>query len=195
MFNFVKIILATKFTDIFSNLFSNSNNFNNITNLDINKNVNTDIEYYSVNDNLKNINNINNLNNISTHIIDVTNNFTNNVTNILVKVINSNLSNLESKLLNNSYLILETSKSSNTEVEFTKNATNSNILTGIVVGIVIFIFACAFIKLCSISICFSCIDNTFKCIIFIPRKICKLCFSNKVNNEQNRDGYNINNIN
>ena len=119
----------------------------------------------------------------------------NNVTNILVKVINSNLSNLESKLHNNSYIILEPSKSSNTEVEFTKNATNSNILTGIVVGIVICIFACAFIKLCSISICFSCIDNTFKCIIFIPRKICKLCFSNKVNNEQNRDGYNINNIN
>ena len=74
MFNFVKIILATNFTDIFSNLFSNFNNFNNITNLDINKNINSDIEYYSVNDNIKNLNNVNNiknLNNVSNHIVNI----------------------------------------------------------------------------------------------------------------------------
>ena len=207
MFNFIKIILATNFTDIFSNLFSNSNNFNNITNLDINKNVNSDIEYYSINNlkNVKNINNLhnstsseiysnlnifantNNLNNISSHIIDVTNN----VTNILFKVINDNLSNIESNIINDSYLILKSSENTNSNQDIEKNITDSNILTGFIVGMVICIFACAFIRLCSVNICFTCLKNSLKCIIYIPRKICKLCFSNKVDEEETRDDYNV----
>ena len=193
MFNFVKIILATNFTDIFSNLFSNSNNFNNITNLDINKNVNTDIEYYSVNDNLKNLNNVNNvnnvknLNNLSNNIVDITNN----VTDTLLKFVNTNLSDINSNLSNfgYNYSIVKSTGNVNDDVE--GSVSNSNILTGFIVGMVICIFACAFIRLCSPNICFTCLKNSLKCIIYIPRKLCSLCYSNKVDNEDSKNEYDI----
>lgn len=193
MFNFVKIILATNFTDIFSSVFSNYNNFNNITNLDINKNINSNIEYYSVNDNLKKLNNINNvnsvknLNNLSNNIVDISNN----VTDTLVKIVNTNLSDINSNLSNFgfNYSIVKSTVNSNNDLE--GSSTNSNILTGFIVGMVICIFACAFIRLCSPNICFICLKNSLKCIIYIPRKLCSLCYSNKVADEESKNEYDI----
>ena len=185
MFNFVKIILATNVTDVFSNLIYN---FNNVTNLDINKNVNSNIEYYTVNDNvnnvknIKNLNNINNVNNLSNNVVEITNN----VTDTLVKVINSNLSKFESN-----YSIVKSTGNVNSNGDIEDNMSNSNILTGLIVGVLICVFLCAFVRLCSVSSCFLCLKNSLKCIIYIPRKLCSLCFPNKVDDEDSRDEYNI----
>ena len=85
----------------------------------------------------------------------------------------------------------KSSENTNSNHDIEKNITDSNILTGLLVGMVICIFACAFIRLCTFNICFMFLKNSLKCVIYIPRKMCKLCFSNKVDEEENRDEYDV----
>ena len=71
---------------------------------------------------------------------------------------------------------------SNTEDSIKGNTVNSDILVYFLVIFVLLIFIVSFIKCCSIKVCCMCIDNCFKVIIFIPKKLCKYLFCKNKNN-------------
>lgn len=170
MYNFFKIILnpiIDNYFHYFHNIFNSDNITNNINNNGvINSNINNNISSIFFNNSFNE-----NIDNLSKYNLSIDNFSNYNSSNSILSKYKNNIStNILSPII------------SNTEDSIKGNTVNSDILVYFLVIFVLLIFIVSFIRCCSIKVCCTCIDNCFKVIIFIPKKICKTLFCKNKNN-------------